>query len=117
MKRYCIFTTDGEGGSTCQFTNDLKKDFIDRFRITYDEDDDHLGSRPQFSNVSIGTKDQEVFIFKIDSSKQGFQNCIGQFNFFVESTDDVDDFIRENWREMLFPHDESIKKFEEFKLR
>jgi hypothetical protein len=112
MKKYFIHEVDDEGWSAGTMTNNLMKDFIKVYDITWDEEfegDDSIGQYPDITNLKIGEERSEVWIYEIDPTKEK-QHLMGRFNFFTNCDDDVLDFIQENYRRLEMEEiDESIK--------
>ncbi len=120
MFKYFIHSEDDENWVGGIMTNNLQKDFIEKYRITFDEefeDDDLLGIDPIISNVEIGNpnSDVNIYIYKIDTNTQR-QQLIGQFNFFEKCEGDVQEFITDYSREIEMNVDESltIKRFKDY---
>jgi hypothetical protein len=112
MKKYFIHEVDDEGWSCGTMTNNLMEDFIKNFRITWDEEfeeDDRLGENPIITNVNVGNKNAQVWIYQISPTKDK-QVLLGEFNFFRDDLDELLDFIQENYRRLEMEEiDESIK--------
>jgi hypothetical protein len=122
MKRFFIIDIN-EGGIPLGFaTNNLHKDFIQEYKITWDEDNSgDVFSAPVIENLEVGKGNRMIYIFDMTQGPMrpgiDIKSCIGEFNLFTEDFyDDLSDFIQEYWREIESGVDESIniKKFKDF---
>ena len=123
MKRYFIVEMREDIGQTMGFaTNNLHKDFIQRYKITFDivEDKDPFET-PAIENIEVGVGNLVVIIFDMTMGPQrpgiDIKSNIGEFNFFTEDFhDDLQEFILYNWRDIEMSMDESVsvKKFKDF---
>ena len=120
MKKYFIHEVDDEGWSGGTMTNNLMKDFIKIYDITWEEEfeeDDRLGENPIITDLNIGCQNAEVWLYEIDPTKEK-QHLLGHFNFFKDCEDEILDFIQENYRRLEMEEiDESIKihRFNDYK--
>jgi hypothetical protein len=120
MKKYFIHEVDDEGWSSGTMTNNLMKDFIKIYRITWEEEfeeDDRLGENPIITDLNVGNKNAEVWIYEINPNKEK-QHLLGHFNFFRDDLDELSDFIQENYRRLEMEEiDESVKihRFNDYK--
>ena len=122
LKKFFIVDVDEQGSAYGVMTNNLHKDFIERYKITWSEYDskDHFGP-PAIETIEVGRTNRMIYIF---SMKEGpmrpdmdIRSNIGEFNLFTEDYhDDLIDFIQENWRHIESGIDESnsVKKFKDF---
>lgn len=112
MKKYFINRVNDEGFSTGIMTNNLTRDFIKFYDITWYEEfeeGDRLGKNPIISDVNIGKDNAEVWIYELDVKKD-IQVLLGHFNFFKNCESDLVDFIQDNYRRLEMEEiDESIK--------
>jgi hypothetical protein len=116
MKTYFIVQIDDMGGVSGKISQDLVKDFIKPYGITYSEDykdDDTFGMNPIISDVSFSRRDSQVYIFEMNL-KNGYQSLTAQFNFYQEPYDDIEDFLNDNWRHVIMNESIQIKKFRNF---
>lgn len=119
MKTYFIVENNAEGYKSGRISYSLEKTLED-IGVEYTEefeDDDKFGmNTPSIEISRLPKEDKEILIFKIDLSKKGYQELIAQFNFFYECEDDVQDFIQDNYRDIITSVHEStgIKKFKDF---
>jgi hypothetical protein len=123
MKKYFINRVNDEGFgvfSTGILTNNLTRDFIKFYDITWHEEfeeDDRLGENPTISDLNIGKENAEVWIYEIDP-KRDIQSLLGHFNFFKNCESDLIEFIQDNFRRLEMEEiDESIKihRFRDYK--
>jgi len=120
MKKYFINRVNDEGFSTGVLTNNLTRDFIKFYDITWHEEfeeDDRLGQNPTISDLNIGKENAEVWIYEIDP-KRDIQSLLGHFNFFKNCESDLIEFIQDNFRRLEMEEiDESIKihRFRDYK--
>lgn len=116
MKTYFVVEKDFNGWVSGYTSKNLEK-VIEKIGIVYTEDwedDDKFGMQtPQITITSLPT-DKEVLIFEIDDTKIGYQLAIGDFNFFRDCLDDVQDFILDNYRNIIMSESTDIKKFNDF---
>ena len=117
MKKYFIHIQTDENYSSGKLTNNLKSDFIDKYKITWHEeyeDGDDVGLNPIIEDVRYAGNYDEIFIFELDDKKDR-QLLIGHFKLWMDCYDELLDFIEEYHRQIEFPiDDEPIKKFKEF---
>jgi hypothetical protein len=114
MKTYFIVQIDDMGVSG-KISQDLVKDFIKPYGITYSEDykdDDTFGMDPIISDISFSKSDSQVYIFEMSSDK-GYQNLIGQFNFYSDPEEDIHCFLNDNWRHIII-NESMVKRFRDF---
>jgi len=120
MKKYFIHEVDDEGWSGGTMTNNLMRDFIKIYDITWEEEfeeDDRLGENPIITGLNIGRQNAQVWIYEINPTKEK-QHLLGHFNLFTNCDDDIADFIQENYRRLEMEEiDESIKihRFNDYK--
>jgi hypothetical protein len=123
MKRYFIVEIGEDFGGALGFSTDnLHKDFIQRYKITFDiSEDENPFDIPYIQNLEVGVGNRVIIIFDTNQGPQrpgiDIKSNIGEFNLFTEDFyDDLQDFIQENWREIEMSMDESIsvKKFKDF---
>jgi hypothetical protein len=122
LKKFFIVDVDEVGSAYGVMTNNLHKDFIERYKITWseDKDKDHFGP-PTIEDIQVGNTNRMIYIF---SMKEGpmrpdidIRSNIGEFNLFTEDYyDDLIDFIQQYWRSIESGIDESnsVKKFKDF---
>lgn len=125
MKRFFIVDINEEGTALGFATDNLYKDFIEKYKITWDEDDsEDAFSAPVIENLEVGGANRVIYIFDMSQGYQHmgngpeYKSGIGEFNFFTEDFyDDLIDFIQQYWRVIERGIDESnsVKKFKDFK--
>lgn len=124
MKRFFIVDVSEDGDAMGFATDNLHRDFIEQYEITWDEDtSSDLFSSPDIQNIEVGKNNRIIYIFDMTKGYQHmgkgpeYKSEIGEFNLFTEDFhDDLIDFIQEYWYEIENGIDEShsIKKFREF---
>jgi len=122
LKKFFIVDVDEQGSAYGIMTNNLHKDFIEKYEITWNEDDrDHFGP-PVIQEIEVGKTNRMIYIFSMMEGPmrkdEDIRSNIGEFNLFTEDYyDDIIDFIQENWRNIEGGIDESnsVKKFKDFK--
>lgn len=118
MENYFIVDTNEEGWTMGKVTNNLHRDFIDYYGITFDtEPSTKRYDTPIISNVKVKKINRVCLIFDMSNLESKIKPILGEFNFFTENYyDDLQDFLTENWREIELSIDESIsvKKFKDF---
>jgi hypothetical protein len=122
MKRFFIVDVDEEGSALGFVTDNLHKDFIEKYKITWSEGDggDPFG-HPIIEGLEVGTGNRVIYIFDMTQGPMrpgiDIKSCIGEFNLFTEDFyDDLIDFIQQYWRVIERGIDESnsVKKFKDF---
>jgi len=122
LKKFFIVDVDEQGSAYGIMTNNLHKDFIERYKITWseDKDKDHFGP-PVIDSIEVGNTNRMVYIFSMMEGPMrkdiDIRSNIGEFNLFTEDFhDDLIDFIQQNWRNIEGGIDESnsVKKFKDF---
>jgi len=122
LKKFFIVDVDEQGSAYGVMTNNLHKDFIERYKITWseDKDKDHFGP-PVIDSIEVGNTNRMVYIFSMMEGPMrkdiDIRSNIGEFNLFTEDFhDDLIDFIQQNWRNIEGGIDESnsVKKFKDF---
>ncbi len=122
LKKFFIVDVNEEGSSYGFMTNNLHKDFIKKYGITWSESDS--GSPfdiPEIEDLQVEKTNRVIYIFSMMEGPMrqdiDIRSNIGEFNLFTEDYyDDLIDFIQENWRNIEMGIDESIsiKKFKDF---
>ena len=122
LKKFFIVDVDEQGSAYGVMTNNLHKDFIERYKITWseDKDKDHFGP-PAIEEIEVGRGNRMIYIFSMMEGPmrkdEDIRSNIGEFNLFTEDFhDDLIDFIQQNWRNIEGGIDESnsVKKFKDF---
>ena len=122
LKKFFIVDVDEQGSAYGVMTNNLHKDFIERYKITWseDKDKDHFGP-PVIDSIEVGSTNRMIYIFSMMEGPirkdVDIRSNIGEFNLFTEDYyDNLIDFIQEYWRSIERGIDESnsIKKFKDF---
>ena len=122
LKKFFIVDVDEQGSAYGIMTNNLHKDFIEKYEITWHEyeDKDHFGP-PAIESLEVGIGNRMIYIFSMMEGPMrpdiDIRSNIGEFNLFTEDFhDDLIDFIQENWRSIESGIDESnsVKKFKDF---
>jgi len=122
LKNYFIVEIDEQGSAFGFMTNNLHRDFIEKYEITWneDKDEDHFGP-PVIESIEVGSINRVIYIFSMKTGpmRKGIdiRSNIGEFNLFTEDYyDNLIDFIQENWRsiEMGIDESNSVKKFKDF---
>ena len=105
-------------------TDNLYKDFIERYKITWTdgESNDPFGP-PVIEDLEVGKGNRVIYIFDMNDGYQHmgkgpeYKSCIGEFNLFTEDFyDDLIDFIQQYWNiiERGIDESNSVKKFKDF---
>lgn len=122
MKRFFIVDVNEEGIALGFATDNLHKDFILEYEITWSEggDTDVFGP-PIVEDLEVGRGNRMIHIFDMTQGPMrpgiDIKSCIGEFNFFTEDFyDGLTDFIQENWNliERGIDESNSVKKFKDF---
>ena len=122
LKKFFIVDVDEQGSAYGVMTNNLHRDFIEKYKITWseDKDKDHFGP-PVIDSIEVGIGNRMIYIFSMMEGPMrkdiDIRSNIGEFNLFTEDFhDDLIDFIQENWRSIEGGIDESnsVKKFKDF---
>ena len=122
LKKFFIVDVDEQGSAYGVMTNNLHRDFIEKYKITWseDKDKDHFGP-PVIDSIEVGKTDRMIYIFSMMEGPMrkdvDIRSNIGEFNLFTEDYyDDLIDFIQEYWRSIEIGIDESnsVKKFKDF---
>jgi hypothetical protein len=122
LKKFFIVDVDQQGSAYGVMTNNLHRDFIEKYKITWseDKDKDHFGP-PVIDSIEVGETDRMIYIFSMMGGPMrkdiDIRSNIGEFNLFTEDYyDDLIDFIQEYWRNIESGIDESnsVKKFKDF---
>jgi hypothetical protein len=122
LKKFFIVDVDEQGSAYGVMTNNLHRDFIEKYKITWseDKDKDHFGP-PVIDSIEVGKTDRMIYIFSMMEGPMrkdvDIRSNIGEFNLFTEDYyDDLIDFIQEYWRSIESGIDESnsVKKFKDF---
>lgn len=123
MKNYILVNVDDMGYPSCKTYDNLEK-LVDDVGIKWEDDwddDDKFGMEDPHISITNMPSNKQVYIFELDLSNQ-YQELLGDFNFFRDCTDEVEDFIRENYRKIITSHSSpkeihegfNIKKFKDF---
>jgi hypothetical protein len=122
LKKFFIVDIDEQGSAYGVMTNNLHKDFIEKYKITWSEseDKDHFGP-PIIEEIEVGIGNRMIYIFSMMEGPmrkdEDIRSNIGEFNLFTEDYyDNLIDFIQEYWRSIEIGIDESnsVKKFKDF---
>jgi hypothetical protein len=122
LKKFFIVDVDEQGSAYGVMTNNLHRDFIEKYKITWseDKDKDHFGP-PVIDSIEVGETDRMIYIFSMMEGPMrkdvDIRSNIGEFNLFTEDYyDDLIDFIQQYWRSIEIGIDESnsVKKFKDF---
>jgi hypothetical protein len=122
LKKFFIVDIDEQGSAYGVMTNNLHKDFIEKYKITWSEseDKDHFGP-PVIEEIEVGKTDRMIYIFSMMGGPMrkdiDIRSNVGEFNLFTEDYhDNLIDFIQEYWRNIESGIDESnsVKKFKDF---
>jgi len=124
LKKYFIVEVNEEGSSFGFMTNNLHKDFIEKYEITWSEEEGgNPFETPVIEEIEVGKTNRVVYIFNMKEGPMrpdiDIRSNIGEFNLFTEDYyDDLIDFIQENWRDIEMGIDESnsVKKFKDFEI-
>ena len=123
MKRFFIVDVNEEGTALGFVTDNLHKDFIEQYKITWDESGGNDFSAPDIENLEVGKGNRVIYIFDMNQGYQHtgkgpeYKSGIGEFNLFTEDFyDDLIDFIQQYWRiiERGIDESNSVKKFKDF---
>ena len=122
MKRFFIVDVNEEGIALGFATDNLYRDFIEKYKITWDEGNGgDAFSAPPIENLEVGSGYRVIYIFDMTQGPMrpgiDIKSCIGEFNLFTEDYhDDIIDFIQENWNliERGIDESNSVKKFKDF---
>jgi len=122
MKRFFIVEIYEDGFSSGISTDNLHRDFIERNKISWEEDlVSSPFSAPEIESIEVEGNSKMIYIFDMSSGSASpgmdVRSAIAQFNLFTEDFhDDIIDFIQSYWKEIENGIDEShsIKKFGEF---
>ena len=123
MKRFFIVDVNEEGTALGFATDNLYRDFIQKYKITWSESDGDAFSAPDIENLEVGSGYRVIYIFDMSQGYQHmdkgpeYKSGIGEFNLFTEDFyDDLIDFIQKYWRVIESGIDESnsVKKFKDF---
>ncbi len=123
LKRFFIIDVNEEGSAYGFMTNNLHKDFIKKYGITWTESDDgDPFSTPVIEDIQVNNTNRMIYIFSMMEGPMrpdiDIRSNIGEFNLFTEDYyDDLIDFIQGYWRDIEMNIDEStsVKKFKDFK--
>lgn len=124
MNRFFIIDVNEEGTALGFTTNNLHRDFVQKYQITWSEGDggEPFGA-PVIEDLQVGKGNRMIYIFDMNQgykhmdSGPEYKSGIGEFNLFTEDFyDDLIDFIQEYWRDIERGIDESnsVKKFKDF---
>ena len=123
MKRFFIVDVNEEGTALGFATDNLYRDFIQKYKITWSESDGDAFSAPDIENLEVGSGYRVIYIFDMSQGYQHmdkgpeYKSGIGEFNLFTEDFyDDLIDFIQQYWRiiERGIDESNSVKKFKDF---
>lgn len=121
MKRFFIVDLNEDGSPLGFATDNLYKDFILKYKITWSEGEDtDLFGPPVIEDLEVGSGNRVIYIFDMTQGPMrpdiDIKSCIGEFNLFNEDYDDIVDFIQENWNliERGIDESNSVKKFKDF---
>jgi hypothetical protein len=99
LKKFFIVDVVEQGSAYGVMTNNLHKDFIEKYKITWseDKDKDHFGP-PVIDSIEVGETDRMIYIFSMMEGPMrkdvDIRSNIGEFNLFTEDYyDDLIDFI------------------------
>mgnify|MGYP000853736001 CR=1 FL=1 len=125
MKRFFIVDVNEEGTALGFSTDNLHKDFIEKYKITWSEGEGgEIFGPPVIEDLEVGKGNRVIYIFDMNQGYQHmgsgpeYKSGIGEFNLFTEDFyDDLMDFIIEYWDTIESGIDESnsVKKFKDFK--
>ena len=122
LKKFFIVDVDEQGIAYGVMTNNLHKDFIEKYKITWseDKDKDHFGP-PVIDSIEVGKTNRMIYIFSMMEgpmrTDMDIRSNIGEFDLFSNGyNDDIIDFIQQNWKIIEDGIDESnsVKKFKDF---
>ena len=122
LKKFFIVDVDEQGSAYGVMTNNLHKDFIEKYEITWSErDDTDVFGPPTIEDLEVGRDNRVIYIFSMMEGPMrkdiDIRSNEGEFNLFTEDYhDNLIDFIQEYWRSIERGIDESnsIKKFKDF---
>ena len=122
LKKFFIVDVDEQGSAYGVMTNNLHKDFIEKYEITWSErDDTDVFGPPTIEDLEVGRDNRVIYIFSMMEGPMrkdiDIRSNVGEFNLFTEDYhDNLIDFIQEYWRSIERGIDESnsIKKFKDF---
>ena len=122
LKKFFIVDVDEQGSAYGVMTNNLHKDFIEKYEITWSErDDTDVFGPPTIEDLEVGRDNRVIYIFSMMEGpmRKGIdiRSNVGEFNLFTEDYhDNLIDFIQEYWRSIERGIDESnsVKKFKDF---
>ena len=123
LKKFFIVDVDEQGSAYGVMTNNLHKDFIEKYEITWSErDDTDVFGPPTIEDLEVGRDNRVIYIFSMMEGPMrkdiDIRSNVGEFNLFTEDYhDNLIDFIQEYWRSIERGIDESnsVKKFKDFK--
>ena len=123
LKKFFIVDVDEQGSAYGVMTNNLHKDFIEKYEITWSErDDTDVFGPPTIEDLEVGRDNRVIYIFSMMEGPMrkdiDIRSNVGEFNLFTEDYhDNLIDFIQEYWRSIESGIDESnsVKKFKDFK--
>ena len=122
LKKFFIVDVDEQGSAYGVMTNNLHKDFIEKYEITWSEyeNKDSFGP-PAIEEIEVGRDNRVIYIFSMMEGPMrkdiDIRSNVGEFNLFTEDYhDNLIDFIQEYWRSIERGIDESnsVKKFKDF---
>jgi hypothetical protein len=125
LKKFFIVDVDEQGSAYGVMTNNLDKDFIEKYEITWTEYEnkernDPFGP-PEIEEIEVGKTDRMIYIFSMKEGPmrkdEDIRSNVGAFNLFTEDYHDyLIDFIQEYWIDIENGIDESnsVKKFKDF---
>lgn len=122
LKKFFIVDVDEQGSAYGVMTNNLHKDFIEKYEITWSErDDTDVFGPPTIEDLEVGRDNRVIYIFSMMEGPMrkdiDIRSNVGEFNLFTEDYhDNLIDFIQEYWRSIERGIDESnsVKKFKDF---
>jgi|LakMenEpi03Aug12_release.lakeMendotaPanAssembly.Ray.scaffolds.fasta_scaffold137604_6 hypothetical protein len=122
LKKFFIVDVNEEGSAYGFMTNNLHKDFIEKYKITWHEYEDNDDFEPPaIEDIQVGNTNRMIYIFSMNEGPMrpdiDIRSNIGEFNLFTSGyQDDLIDFIQGNWRSIESGIDESnsVKKFKDF---
>jgi hypothetical protein len=122
LKKFFIVDVDEQGSAYGVMTNNLHKDFIEKYEITWSErDDTDVFGPPTIEDLEVGRDNRVIYIFSMKEGPmrkdEDIRSNVGAFNLFTEDYHDyLIDFIQEYWRSIESGIDESnsVKKFKDF---
>jgi len=122
LKKFFIVDVDEQGSAYGVMTNNLHKDFIEKYEITWSEyENKNSFGPPEIEEIEVGNTNRMVYIFSMMEGPmrkdEDIRSNVGEFNLFTEDYhDNLIDFIQEYWRNIESGIDESnsVKKFKDF---